>query len=148
MFNSKIYAHAETTRMKVLKLTMLGGLFTVCMFGVPVFAYLRGLFMSSLLRPERSSLQEHPTIRCLSFHPNAPLFQLKTFGNGIAKGSLWYSNVIQHIRRDLWGVATSPRIPQVITKKWRYWTYKAILGVGFPLHKPYPYSLYRWVPPF
>ena len=21
--------------------------------------------------------------------------------------------------------------------------YKAILGVGFPLHKPYPYSLYR-----
>ena len=22
--------------------------------------------------------------------------------------------------------------------------YKAIWGVGFPLHKPYPYSLYRW----
>ena len=22
--------------------------------------------------------------------------------------------------------------------------YKAILMVGFPLHKPYPYSLYRW----
>ena len=21
--------------------------------------------------------------------------------------------------------------------------YKAILGMGFPLHKPYPYSLYR-----
>ena len=30
--------------------------------------------------------------------------------------------------------------------KWRVsWTlYPAILGVGFPLHKPYPYSLYRW----
>ena len=25
---------------------------------------------------------------------------------------------------------------------------KAILGVGFPLHKPYPYRLYTWVPPF
>ena len=22
--------------------------------------------------------------------------------------------------------------------------YKAMLGVGFPLHKQYPYSLYRW----
>ncbi len=22
--------------------------------------------------------------------------------------------------------------------------YKAILGVGFPFHKPYPYSLYRF----
>ena len=34
--------------------------------------------------------------------------------------------------------------------KWRVsWAlYKAILGVGFPLHKPYPYSLYRWSPPF
>ena len=30
--------------------------------------------------------------------------------------------------------------------KWRYTEpYKAILRVGFPLHKPYPYSLYRWV---
>ena len=26
--------------------------------------------------------------------------------------------------------------------------FSAILRVGFPLHKPYPYSLYRWVPPF
>ena len=41
-------------------------------------------------------------------------------------------------------------IQPIITKnfryiKWRYWTlstYKAFLGVGFPLHKPYPYSLY------
>jgi len=24
-----------------------------------------------------------------------------------------------------------------------YKSYKAILGIGFPLHKPYPYSLYR-----
>ena len=38
-----------------------------------------------------------------------------------------------------------------ITKTLRYlnsrvsWTlFSAILGVGFPLHKPYPYSLYRW----
>ena len=30
--------------------------------------------------------------------------------------------------------------------KWRVsWTlFSAILMVGFPLHKPYPYSLYRW----
>ena len=34
-------------------------------------------------------------------------------------------------------------------RKRRYWTEKkAILGMGFPLHKPYPYSLYRWVHPF
>ncbi len=38
-----------------------------------------------------------------------------------------------------------------LTKNFRYlewrvsWTLcSAILGVGFPLHKPYPYSLYRW----
>ena len=51
----------------------------------------------------------------------------------------------------------NPGIPSrpLFTKSFRYlkwrvsWTWnKAILGVGFPLHKPYPYSLYRWVPPF
>ena len=41
-----------------------------------------------------------------------------------------------------------------VTKNFRYlkWRtpepYKAILGMRIPLHKPYPYSLYRWVPPF
>ena len=28
------------------------------------------------------------------------------------------------------------------------WPYKTILGMRIPLHKPYPYSLYRWIPPF
>ncbi len=38
-----------------------------------------------------------------------------------------------------------------ITNMFRYLSkllYSDILGVGFPLHKPYPYSVYRWVPPF
>ena len=49
-----------------------------------------------------------------------------------------------------WFVLFSFILVQKITKnfrylKWRYWTlFSAILGVGFPLHRPYPYSLYRW----
>ena len=35
-----IFTHAEITRMKLFKFTMMGGLFTVCMFTVPVFPYL------------------------------------------------------------------------------------------------------------
>ena len=42
---------------------------------------------------------------------------------------------------------TSPRI--WLHKMEESWTlFMAILGVGFPLHKPYPYRLYVRIPPF
>ncbi len=52
----------------------------------------------------------------------------KSLGKMIGLNSRVASRIIKHFRY----------------LKWRYWTLKAILGVGFPLHKPYPYSFYRW----
>ena len=40
-------------------------------------------------------------------------------------------------------------VPWRVPKMEESWTLQpAILGVAFPLHKPYPYSLHRWVAPY
>ena len=44
-----------------------------------------------------------------------------------------------------WNFHGNLRVPRISgTQNGGTEAYKAVLGVGFPLHKPYPYSLYRW----
>ena len=47
---------------------------------------------------------------------------------------------VENHQQDTW---ERSHIPYKGHQKFHTEPYKAILGVGFPLHKPYPYSLHR-----
>ena len=70
----------------------------------------------------------------------ASKFSTKIFGTRDLKNTKLLGANLREIRKKSPGVSGT----------WNGGTkpYKAILGMGFPLHKPYPYSLYRRVPPF